>query len=188
MRERPGQEIEGGEEKDFSIVREKIIDFFQHELRRAQNFGVFDKQSMEARQQRIDYLEGLINFLKSEQLLPVKEYFDRLIEVKERVAVKIAEGLRKEIVVAKPKIDRLNKESARLAERLEIEKRKGNTKRIQAILKEIGNIDNDIAAIAQRQGKVREDLRRVQDDPDLEKFRNFVLMIDRRLKGDGIRV
>ncbi len=187
MKECPRQEVEEGGEKDFSIVKEEIEVFLKNLLRRAQNFGVFDRQSRESRQQKIDYLEDLINFLENDEFLPIKSYFDELIGIKERGIGGLAKDLREEIATAKPRVDRLNEENAKLARQLEIEKKKGGIKGVQAILKEIGNIDDDIAGIAQDREKMREDLRRAKDDPELEKFRNFLLAINIKLKEDSGR-
>ncbi len=69
-----------------------------------------------------------------------------------------------------------------LFKQLEIEKNKGDMKRAQAILKEIGNIDDAIGGVDQGQEEIRQSLKKAQDDPDLAKFRNFVAAIDEELE------
>jgi phage-related protein len=177
-REGEEKQIEG---RDFLKAKEEMINFLRHELRRAQNFGVFDEQSKEIRQQRIDYLDGVIDSLKNGHLSPAREFFGKLIAEKEQVVAQIAGDLRKAIATAKPKVDKLNKESARFLKQLEIEKDKGDMKRVQAILKEIGNIDDAIGDVAGRQEEIRQNLKKAQDDSDLEKFRRFVGTIDGEL-------
>jgi hypothetical protein len=184
MRESDMSKVEGGrnvEERDFLKEKEEMINFLQHELRRAQNFGVFDKQSKEIRQQRIDYLDGIIDSLKNGHLSPAREFFEKLIDEKEQVVAQIAGDLRRAIATAKPKVDKLNKESAQLLEELEKAKQAENLKKVQAILKEIGNIDDAIGDVAGGQEEIRQNLKKAQDDPELERFRNFVGMIDGEL-------
>ncbi len=173
------EQVEGGE---FLKVKEEMIGFLNSELRHVQNFGAFDRQSKEMRQQRIDYLDGIIDSLKNGHLSPAREFFEKLIDGKERVVAQIAGDLRRAIATAKPKVDKLNKESARFLEQLEVEKNKGDMKRVQAILKEIGNIDDAIGDVAGRKEEKRQSLKKAQDDPDLERFRSFVAAIDGELE------
>lgn len=181
MRECPRQEVEGKRERDFSIVKREITIFLKNQLRGVQNFVAFDKQSREVRQQRIDYLEGIIDSLERGHLSLAREYFEKLIEEKERVAMKIASYLREIIAAAKPEVDRLNGESARLLKQLEIEKDRGDMKRIQVISKELGNIDDAIVRVGQNQEEIRQNLKRAQDDPDLNQFRIFIVAIDKEM-------
>lgn len=169
------------EERDFFKEKEEMINFLQHELRRAQNFGVFDEQSKEIRQQRIDYLDGIIDSLKNGHLSPAREFFEKLIDEKEQAVAQIAGDLRRAIAAAKPKVDKLNKESARFLKQLETAKDKGDMKKVQAILKEIGNIDDAIGDVAGRQEEIRQNLKKAQDDPELERFRSFIGAVDREL-------
>lgn len=185
MREIDMSKVEGErnvEAQDFLKTKKEMVGFLQHELRRAQNFGVFDEQSKEIRQQRIDYLEGIINSLERGQLSPAKDYFENLKTGKEEVVAGLAGDLREAIAVAKPKIDKLNKENARLLEKLEKAKDRGDVGKIQAIIKEIGNIDDAIGGVGQGQEEIRQSLKKAQDDPDLEKFRNFIAAIDEELE------
>jgi len=170
--------IEG---KDFLKIKEAMVDFLQRELRQTKNFGVFNEQSGKARQQSIENLEGVINSLKRGQLSLAREYFAALVGRKERAALQMARDLREAIAAAKPKVDKLNKESARLLGELERAKREENFKRAQTILKEIGNIDDAIGRVGQGQEEIRQDLKRAQDDPDLNQFRSFVAAIDKEL-------
>lgn len=178
----------GGEGKKFEehevlSVKEEMINFLQHELRRAQNFGVFDKQSKEMRQQRIDYLKGIIDSLGKGHLSPAREFFENLVGEKERVVEQFAGDLRRAIAAAKPKVDKLNKESAQFLKQLEVAKDKGDMKKVQAILKEIGNIDDAIGDVAGRQEEIRQNLKKSQDDSELKKFRSFIEAIDKELVG-----
>jgi hypothetical protein len=189
MREGEGviEEGEGQVEvRDFSKTKEEMVGFLQHELRRAKNFGVFDEQSREIKQQRVDYLGGIINSLENGQLSLAREYFAGLMEEKEQIAAQMAGDLQKAIVAAKPKVDKLNQESARLLGELEKVKQEGNWKRAQGILKEIGNVDDAIGGVVVDQEEKRQNLRRAQDDPDLDKFTKFVAAIDAELE-KGIR-
>lgn len=184
MRESAMPKVEGErnvEAQNFLKINEVMVGFFQHELRRAQNFGVFDEQSKEVRRQRVDYLEGIISSLEKGHLSPAREYFAGLAKEKEQEAAKIAGDLREAIATAKPKVDKLNEESARLLEELEKAKQAGSFKRVQAILKEIGNVDDAIGGVGQKQEEIRQNLKKAQDDPDLEKFTKFVAAIDEEL-------
>jgi len=189
MREGEGA-IEGGEGqvevRDFAKTKEEIVGFLQHQLRRAENFGVFDEQSREIKQQRVDYLGGIINSLENDRFSLAREYFAGLMEEKEQIAAQMAGDLQKAIVAAKPKVDKLNQESARLLGELERAKQEGNFERAKGILKEIGNVDDAIGGVVVDQEEKRQNLRRAQDDPDLDKFTKFVAAIDAELE-KGIR-
>ncbi|MBI5071429.1 hypothetical protein HZB93_00840 [Candidatus Falkowbacteria bacterium] len=185
MREIDMPKVEGErnvEERDFLKIKKEIAEFLQHKLRHTQHFGDFSRQSIEIKKQRTDYLEGIINSLERGNLSPAREYFAKLMEEKEGVVARLAGDLREAIAAAKPKIDKLNKENARLLEKLEKAKDRGDVGKIQAIIKEIGNVDDAIGGVGQGQEEIRQSLKKAQDDPDLEKFRKFVAAIDAELE------
>lgn len=175
-------EEEGNVEgRDFLSVKEEMVGFLEHQLDRAKNFGAFDEQSKQMRQQRIDYLLGLINSLESGHFSPAREYFAGLVEEKEEVAKHISGDLREAIATTKPRVDNFSKDRERLFGLLEEAKEESNMKRIQIILRELGSIENAIGGLAADQERIRQELRKAQDNPDLEKFTGFVAAIDEEL-------
>lgn len=165
----------------FEKAKEGMVDYLKDKLRKNQRNTIGGEVGVRRTEEINKYLTGIIQSVENGQLSPARDYFDGLRVGKEHDAEVAATALRETMNPSeeqKKKIDDLKKKAEEYKQKADAAQKSGDFQAMNAYLKEAGNLEDNIGGAELRKTRARQDLARAQNDPDLEKFTQFVRAID----------